>query len=165
MVFCVFAGCVLLVIMLGGSTYASMNEIAAEGRDERVLLSYVRTKIRSTDSAGAISVGYFNGASALFIEENFDGHEFITRIYLYDGWVRELFHHKDNELLPGDGAAVCVWILATAPYRAERGSQLPGDEREDTRRFLSTKTGGCIRAVMRRFFGFLLTWATMAIFL
>jgi len=90
-IFCIFAGSVMLVIMLGGGAYANINEIANENRDERILLSYIRTKIRNTDTAGAVSVGEFHGINALFLQENIGGRDFITKIYLYNGAVHELF--------------------------------------------------------------------------
>lgn len=105
-VFCVFAASVLLVIMLAASAYAGMNEISESGRDERVLLSYVRTKIRGADSYGAVSVGKFHGSSALIISENFGGREFLTKIYLYDGVVRELFFEAGGEFFPEDGTVI-----------------------------------------------------------
>jgi len=105
-IFCIFATSVLLVIMLSGSTYANMTDISHSGQNERILLSYIRTKIRSTDNANAISVGYFHGNSALFLEENLNGREFVTAIYLHDGVVRELFHERGSEFLPEDGVTI-----------------------------------------------------------
>jgi hypothetical protein len=105
-IFCFFAVSVLLVIMLSANTYANINEISGGGQNERILLSYIRTKIRATDNAGAISVGEFFGNSALFLEENLAGREFLTAIYLHEGIVRELFHEKGLELSPQDGVQI-----------------------------------------------------------
>jgi hypothetical protein len=114
-IFCVFAASVLLVVMLSGSTYANMTDIAQSGQNERVLLSYIRTKIRNFDNAGAVSVGDFYGHSALFIGQYLDGRDFVTAIYLYDGMARELFHERDSGLLPEDG----IGLLATDYLRFE----------------------------------------------
>ena len=103
MIFFVFALSVFLVLMLSGSTYQNMNEIAQEGQNERIVLSYVRTKIRNVDS---VSVGAFNGSSALILEEQFNGRKFITLIYLYDGWVHELFHEQGADFSPADGIPI-----------------------------------------------------------
>ena len=89
-IFCVFAFCVLLVIMLSASAYTNMNEIS-RGQNERILLSYIRTKIRNADIAGAVSVGEFHGISTLLLEENIGGRKFVTKIFMYEGAVRELF--------------------------------------------------------------------------
>ena len=106
LIFCVFASSVFLVLMLGGSTYQNMINISNEGQNERIVVSYIRTKIRNTDSADSISVGTFDGHSTLFIEENFGGSTFVTLIYLYNGWVKELFHEKGQNFLPQDGMPI-----------------------------------------------------------
>jgi len=105
-IFCIFAGSVMLVVMLSGGAYANINEIANESREERILLSYIRTKIRNTDTAGAVSVGEFHGLNALFLEENIGGRDFITKIYLYNGAVHELFFECGETFLPEDGAVI-----------------------------------------------------------
>jgi len=106
MTFCVFAMSVLLVLALSASAYQNMNEISGAGRDEHVALSYVRTRIRSTDTASSIVAGYFDGVSALFLEETFGGDVFVTVIYHYNGWVHELFHERGSSLSPAQGTPI-----------------------------------------------------------
>ena len=106
MIFCVFAVSVLLVLMLSGSTYQNMNDIAREGQNERIVLSYIRTKIRSLDNAASISVGTVGESSALFLEEDIYGRHFVTVIYFQDGWVRELFHEQGHDLMPQAGVPI-----------------------------------------------------------
>ena len=106
MIFCAFALSVFLVLMLSGSTYQNMNEIAREGQNERIVLSYVRTKIRTLDSAGSVSVGNVGEASALLLREELYGRSFVTAIYFYDGWVRELFAEDGKDFLPQSGVPV-----------------------------------------------------------
>ena len=105
-IFCVFSVSVLMVLMLSGSTYENMVGISREGHNERISLSYVRTKIRSADTMGSISVSDFNGHSALSISETFAGRTFKTYIYLYNGWVHELFHEEGLDFFPGDGMPI-----------------------------------------------------------
>ena len=103
MVFCVFAVSVFLVLILSASAYVNTADIANDGRNERIALSYVRTKIRATDTAGAVHLGDFGGVQALHLTERFDDREFVTLIYYYNGWVRELFHEIGFEFEPADG--------------------------------------------------------------
>ena len=103
-IFCFFAVSVLLVIMFAASTYSNMTDISQNRQNERILLSYIRTKIRSADNP--IYVSEFHGISALFIEEYLDERELVTIIYNHDGIVRELFCEKDSGLLPEDGVAI-----------------------------------------------------------
>ena len=103
MIFCVFAVSVFLVLILSGSTYQNMNDISREGQNERIVLSYIRTKTRNIDN---VAVSYFNDVSMLELVEVFGTRTFVTMIYLYDGWVRELFHEQGNAFQPGDGVPI-----------------------------------------------------------
>lgn len=105
-IFCGFAVSVFLVLLLSGSTYLNMVDMSRSGRDERIVLSYIRARIRTNDSADAITIGTFEGLSALILEENLYGRVFVTKIYLYDGWVRELFHEYGQEFAPSDGVPI-----------------------------------------------------------
>ncbi|MCL2840036.1 MAG: DUF4860 domain-containing protein [Defluviitaleaceae bacterium] len=103
MIFCVFAVSVFLVLMLSGSVYRNMTDISTHGQNERIMLSYIRTMVRNNDTAESISVRHFNEISALAIEENIGGRIFVTYIYLYDGWARELFHESIHDFGPSAG--------------------------------------------------------------
>ena len=106
MIFCIFAVSVLLVLMLSGSTYQNIIETSRDGQNERIALSYIRTKVRNTDTANSVNVSDFNGLPALSLEEVFWDTTFVTYIYLYDGWVHELFHERGQNFLPRDGVPV-----------------------------------------------------------
>ena len=106
MIFCVFAISVFLVLILSGSIYRNMADTAGEGQNERIALSYIRTRIRKTDGAGSISVGSFHDLSVLSLEETLGERVFVTYIYLYDGWIHELFHERGQDFLPRDGIAL-----------------------------------------------------------
>lgn len=109
MVFCLFAFGVFITIMLSASTYRAQTDITLEGQNERILLSYVRTKVRGADSAGAVFVGEHHGINALGIREELGGRDFVTFIYFYDGWARELFFEYGLAFAPGES----IPIIAT----------------------------------------------------
>lgn len=105
-IFCVFAASVLMVLMLGGSVYKNVTEMARDGYDERTCLAYVWSKVKNSDESGMVYVGDFQGISVLCLEENYNGATYQTMIYLYDGWVRELYSEAGLEFYPEDGVAV-----------------------------------------------------------
>jgi len=105
-IFCIFAMSVLMVLMLGADIYQNMTEISRDEQDERTVLSYIRTKVRSNDEHGMIYVGEFGGAPALLYDTHFDGMVFRTAIYHYDGWIYELFSEVSLGLLPADGTPI-----------------------------------------------------------
>ena len=106
MIFCVFAVSVLMVLMLGASTYKNITEITRDGHDERAALSYIRTKAKNSDTIDSISVGSFNGLPALFFDEVIDYTIYRVMIYHYDGWVYEIFSEAGLDFEPEDGARI-----------------------------------------------------------
>ena len=103
LVFLIFTISVLLVLMFSASVYRNVSDSVRENYSERTALSYIWTKVRSFDEAGSISVGDFDGQSALFINEEIGGGMFQTVIYYYDGWLRELFRSAEIEFRAADG--------------------------------------------------------------
>ena len=105
-IFCVFAISVLLVLMLSAEMYKKMTDISREGYDNRTGLSYIWTKVKNNDNAGKIHIGDFNGVPALCFDEEFSDVTYTTRVYFYDGWVRELFSEVGIDFLLQDGAQI-----------------------------------------------------------
>jgi hypothetical protein len=106
MILCVFAMSVLLVLMLSGRTYKSMADISIDGQNERILLSYIRTKVSNADNANQITVTDFHGLPALSLKEEIGDYVYVTLIYLYGGWVRELFVRYGDEFYPLEGIRI-----------------------------------------------------------
>ena len=103
LVFLVFTISVLLVLMFSASVYRNVSDSVRENYNERTALSYIWTKTRRFDEAGSISVGDFNGQSALFITETLGGNQFQTVLYSYDGWLREIFGSAGISFRLADG--------------------------------------------------------------
>ena len=105
-IFCIFAISVLMVLMYSASIYQHMTEISREEQDERTVLSYIRTKVRSCDETGSVHVGEFQGLPALCYDEEYSGIQFRTVIYHYNGWVNELFSEVGLDFSPEDGTRI-----------------------------------------------------------
>ena len=102
-----FVASVLLVLLMGARVYGNIEEASSSRHNERVCLSYLVVKARASDRAeNAVRVGTFGGAPALYLEERFDDTAYETVIYVYDGWVRELFREKGLELPPASGVPI-----------------------------------------------------------
>ena len=48
----------------------------------------------------------FGGGNALCFRQNIVGEGYVTRIYVHDGWLMELFCRAEAELEPADGERV-----------------------------------------------------------
>lgn len=101
--FGVFAGSVLLVLMLGAKSYQSVSASMKESYEERTCLQYIATKMGHYSGENAVSVVEFGDGSALALREDIEGCAYVTYLYLYDGYAMELFCEEDLNLAPDAG--------------------------------------------------------------
>lgn len=104
--FGVFAACILSVLLTGADAYRRLTERDREAFGERTCLQYVATKVRQAKSGEEISVSDFGGTDALCISEKIGEREFVTRVYCYDGWLREIFASSSMDCKPEDGERI-----------------------------------------------------------
>lgn len=102
----VFAACVLMVLLTGAGVYQRLAERDRETADRRTAAQYVATKVRHADALDAVSVEDFGGVDTLVLRETYDGDVYLTRIYCYGGYLRELFTAVEAEMAPADGEKV-----------------------------------------------------------
>jgi len=105
-VFCVFALCILLVLLTGADVYRRMTDRQEEHFDRRTAVQYIATRVRQGDAANLIKVEDFGGYSALVIGEEIDGQQYCTRVYCCDGYIRELFTAANGNFSPEDGERI-----------------------------------------------------------
>ena len=123
LLFGVFAVCVLSVLLTGADAYRRLTDRDQASYDRRTAAQYIATRVRQADAAGGgprvCMAGAFDGempvngvgmwptgGDTLFLEEAIDGELYYTRIYYYDGYIRELFSSADAALAPEDGEKV-----------------------------------------------------------
>lgn len=104
--FGVFAVCILAVLITGADTYKRLVSRQQNAYAGRTIPQYLATKVRQADCQGAVRIGDFGGVEALELVEWFDTEEYITRIYCYDGYLRELFFAASGEFGPEDGEKI-----------------------------------------------------------
>lgn len=109
LVFGVFAVCVMSVLLTGAEQYRSLTQRDDASYSWRTASQYLTTRVRQADTAGGVRVGAFDGGDGedtLFLTEQIDGTAYTTRVYWYDGYVRELFAEEGSELEMDAGEAV-----------------------------------------------------------
>ena len=104
--FGVFAVCILAVLFTGAGAYRRLVERQQDAYAKRTIPQYIATKVRQADTAGAVRLGEFGGLEALELVEWLGDEEYITRIYCYDGYLRELFAAASGEFGPEDGECI-----------------------------------------------------------
>jgi len=111
-IFSAFAAAVLMVLILGAHIYKDIaldNEIV---NDQRIAVSYIEAKVRHNDTLDNIYVDGFQGYTGetdidtLYLEEDYGDLTYHTMIYLFDGWIRELYCEKGLALNPEDGTKI-----------------------------------------------------------
>ena len=104
--FGVFAVCILAVLLTSADAYRRLAERDEQSYDHRVATQYLATRVRQGDEAGRVFVETFDGVDALVLQEEIEGEVYETRVYCYDGYLRELFCWEEAELAPEDGEIV-----------------------------------------------------------
>lgn len=104
--FGVFAICILAVLLTGAGAYKRLVQQQQEAYAERTVPQYIATKVRQMDLADAVKIGDFGGVESLELVEQLEGEAYITRIYCYDGYLRELFSSAAGIFAPEDGEQI-----------------------------------------------------------
>ena len=110
LLFAIFTVCILSVLLTGADTYQNLLLRDQTTFDQRTAVQYLTTRIRQNDSANHIFAGRFEEISqsgdTLFLKEEIDGKQYLTRIYCHDGYLRELFSPADVVFSPADGEKI-----------------------------------------------------------
>ena len=105
LLFALFAVLVLGVLLSGAGVCRRLTERDACSFDRRTALQYVATRVRNSD--GAVTVDDLAGPdSTLCIAEDIDGETYLTRLYCWDGTMRELFCREMDVFRPEDGEII-----------------------------------------------------------
>lgn len=101
--FGLFAICVFLTLLTGAKVYKKLIDSGARSYEARTMRQYIATRVRQAET---VSVEVFEGCSALVGEEEIDGEVYLTRVYCYDGYIRELYSAKNTEMSAEDGEKI-----------------------------------------------------------
>ena len=101
--FCVFAVCSVLLIAVGSKVYQNTINNMETHFTSTTALSYITEKIRQNDISGNLSIEKFDGNDALVLSSEYNGEEYCTYIYSFNGHLKELFTKKNINLSPQAG--------------------------------------------------------------
>ena len=105
LIFCLFAVCSLFLVLIGANAYRGIVGQMDANNETRASLSYVANKVHAAGS-GNTEVQTIDGRQALVIVSHYNGEEYHTYIYEYDGSLMELFTKAQNPFSPGDGDTI-----------------------------------------------------------
>ena len=103
----IFALCILLVLLTGAKGYGKLVNRGEETFSNRTAAQYLTMRVRQAE---AVAVEDFDGCEALLFREWIDGEAYVTYVYCYDGYLRELFcaedalldAHSGEKILPAE---------------------------------------------------------------
>lgn len=94
--FGVFAASALMLVTIGANVYKQNIANMSANFTKRTAYSYITEKLRQNDTADAVSMGELDGTEALVLSQEMDGVTYITYLYLYDGYLKELYVRKGS---------------------------------------------------------------------
>ncbi len=108
LLFLVFTLAALGVVLSSVKIYQQILRHSEKSYDTETAVSYLTEKFRSHDENGGITVGTFKGHDAVILRNVAKDVPYVTCIYAYDGYLRELY--TEESALDGcseaDGTAI-----------------------------------------------------------
>lgn len=109
-----FAVMSTLMVLLGAQMYRNTVDHTVQNNGSRVLGAYVRSMVRAGDAMGAVKIEKHDGVKALAMYDEYDGDEYVTWLYCYDGSLYEQYTSRGDDFEPEAGTAICG-VKAFAP--------------------------------------------------
>lgn len=106
LLFLVFVLCALYTVLIGGKVYENIRSRMGDSGTGGVALSYIANKVRQGDAAGAVNVKEIDSVPVLELKQEINGETYVTWIYYYEGYIRELFTDVQSNLGLSDGLGV-----------------------------------------------------------
>lgn len=108
LLFLIFTLCALGVVLISAQLYRSIVNRSGSVLDADIASNYMIEKFRSHDEIGKIEIAEFNGHDAVKLRQNRYGEAFVTCIYAYEGYLREIYVKEDelNSCDAGSGEAI-----------------------------------------------------------
>ena len=101
-----FVFCAILVIALGASIYNRVVASSSQTFDKRIAYAYIVQKVRQCDESGTISVGEIDDIPALTITTAVSGTSYTTYMYVYNGYLMEVYASSDIDISPQSGQRI-----------------------------------------------------------
>ncbi len=106
LILCVFSAAVLSLLLSGAGTYKNITEKDRASQQEQILELFISNKIFQTETRDAVRFTDEGGVSVLCVDSTENGEPHITRVWYYDGWIRELYSDAGYNFTPDDGEKI-----------------------------------------------------------
>ncbi len=104
----IFAVFGTVMVLLGAKVYRGITEVSGFHNQSRITSSYLRSMVRADDETGTLTIDDLNGTPIITMRNVYDEDVYITRIYVWDGMLREWFTEDEIEFEPENGEEICA---------------------------------------------------------
>ncbi len=104
--FILFAVSSMAIVAIGADVYESAVVSMEENYTDRTAYQYLTEKLRQYDRDSRIDVATFGDSDAIVLSESVYDTNYVTYIYLYDGYLRELVIKEGADVAPASGQTV-----------------------------------------------------------
>jgi len=104
--FGMFVISMLFVLFTGVDVYKRLMQRGVNTYNERTVPQYIATKVRKSDVQGSVSVAKYGDIEVLELSEIIEDECYVTRIYCYEGYLKELFSHESVEFEAENGMEI-----------------------------------------------------------
>ena len=110
LLYLVFAGGALILILFGANVYQKTVSNSKYRYNSDTVISYIQGKIHAFDTIDTLKIESFDGQDCLMIYQVVEGSTYCTKIYSYDGYLRELFIDVNFTDMPLDSGTKLIPI-------------------------------------------------------
>lgn len=104
--FCLFAISALMLVIIGANVYKKTITDMDTNYVSRTSFSYVSEKLRQHDVYDGIHIDSYGDSDAILLTEIINKISYTTYLYLYNGYLMELFTRSDQQLSPNSGQRI-----------------------------------------------------------
>ena len=103
---CVFSVAILSLLLTGAKSYRGLTQSGKAVQDSQTAALYLSNRIFQAESKDSLDTESHGSVQCLCIYEQAGGQCYVTRVYCYDGWIRELYSAADVDFDPKAGEKV-----------------------------------------------------------
>lgn len=104
----IFAVLSTVMVLMAAKAYRGTVDRSENNNRSRIASNYIRTMLRADDQAEVLRIEELEGVQTITMLNDYDGEGYVTRLYVYDGQLREWFSATDLEFSPQNGETVCA---------------------------------------------------------
>ena len=141
--FAVFAIAILLTLLFGARVYQNIEADSSADYSQSLASAYLAERLRHSRETVEVRTGTFYGQPALYLLEEAAGSAYQTVIYVYDGWLCELYTEVGLELPPEAGTQLleCIALALEQPEPGLLHLETQGTDGAKSSLTVSLRTG------------------------